>query len=348
MYPRIVVDVTKFRHNVRALKHTLAKHGLELIPVTKVYCAWPELIRIAREEGITTIADSRMENLERVEEPIRKLLLRLPMLSEVDRVVAGADLSLVSEIETIRAIDAAAVRQDKDFELVLMIDLGDLREGVLECQLDDFMAQLPTLKRAKFAGVGTNLTCYGGILPSPENLSVLVESHRKLQDHLGYHLPMISGGNSSTLPLMAEGRIPHGITNLRIGEGIVLGSNSDYTTLIDGLVEGVFTLEAELIEVREKPSLPWGDVGLDAFGEVPQHIDRGPMLRGILAVGKQDVLTVHLRPRQPVEIVGASSDHTLVDLKFGDYEVGDILSFDLNYVSILELMTSSFVEKATR
>lgn len=347
MYPRIVVNREKFRHNVRNLKAILAKEDVELIPVTKVYTAWPELIEIAQEEGITTVADSRMENLEKVKPPMKRLLLRLPMLSEIERVVAGSDQALVSEIVTIKALDEAAVKQDKDYELVLMIDLGDLREGVLESQLDDFIAELPELKRAKFAGVGTNLTCFGGILPSVENMQGLVAAHHKLQDHLGYELPLISGGNSSSLPLLAKGLLPPEVSNLRVGEGIVLGSFSEYNELLDGFVEGVFTLEAELIEVREKPSLPWGEVGLDAFGEVPQHEDRGQMLRGILAVGKQDVLGQHLRPKQSVEIVGASSDHTLVDLRFGDYKVGDILTFDLNYVAILELMTSTFVYKVT-
>lgn len=348
MYPRIVVNTEKYRHNVRNLKEILAKIDVQLIPVTKVYTGWPELVQIAYEEGITTVADSRMENLERITAPVKKLMLRLPMLSEIERVVQGADQALVSELATIMAIDEAAQKLDKDFEMVLMIDLGDLREGVLERQFDDFIQNLPTLKRAKFAGVGTNLTCFGGILPSQENLSVLINAHQKFQEHLGYELPVISGGNSSSLPLVAQGKLPQEITNLRVGEGIVLGSFSDYTGDLDGFVEGVFTLEAELIEVREKPSLPWGEVGLDAFGEVPTHTDRGMMLRGICAVGRQDVLGQHLRPQQPVEIIGGSSDHMLIDLKYGNYKVGDVLSFDLNYVAILELMTSQFVEKVTR
>ena len=348
MYPRLVIDLNKLRHNVRFIKDRLAGHGINVVPVTKVFRAMPELIEVYLEEGIETVADSRIENLESLDLPVKKLLVRLPMLSQLERVVKGSDQALVSEISVIEGLDRTAEALDKDYGLILMVDLGDLREGVLVDQLDDWLASLPPLNRARFVGIGTNLTCYGGVLPTRQNLSQLVACHKKLEQHLGYAVPIISGGNTSTLYLLDKADVPAEVNMLRIGEAIVLGRESAMGNLLPGMHQDVFTLEAELIEVKEKPSLPWGEIGRDAFGEVPTHEDRGKMLRGILAIGKQDVFFDYLTPRQPVEFMGASSDHTIVDLKYGDYQVGDILSFDMEYGGLLQLMTSDYIEKVTR
>lgn len=348
MYPRLVIDMPKLSHNIGFIKQRLEKHGINVVPVTKVFRSMPELIQLYIEQGIETISDSRMENLEQLDLPVKKLLLRLPMLSQIERVVKGSDQALVSELAVIRALDEAAVRLDKDYGMILMIDLGDLREGVLVEQLDQFLQDLPPLKRARFEGIGTNLTCYGGVLPTHENLSQLVDCHAKLEQHLDYKVPIISGGNTSSLYLLDEDKVPKDINMLRIGEAIVLGHDSSLNNRLPGMHHDAFTLEAELIEVKEKPSLPWGVIGRDAFGAVPTHQDRGMMLRGILAFGKQDVVFDYLVPNQPVEFMGASSDHTIVDLKYGDYQVGDILTFTMSYAGLLQLMTSDYVEKVCR
>ncbi|HHT20825.1 MAG TPA: alanine/ornithine racemase family PLP-dependent enzyme [Tissierellia bacterium] len=348
MYPRLTIDLAKLRHNVRTMKQKLDQHGITLVPVTKVFLGLPEMVKIYYEEGIEMIADSRIENLERTALPLKKLLVRLPMLSQIERVVTSSDAALVSEIATIRRIDQTAQRLDKDYEMILMIDLGDLREGVLVTELDEFLSQLPDLKRARFSGIGTNLTCYGGVLPTEENLTELVACHKKLEDRLGYAVPIISGGNTSSLYLLDQGDIPPEINMLRIGEAIVLSRESAMGNTLPGMYTDVFTLEAELIEVKQKPSLPWGEIGRDAFGEVPNHEDRGLMLRGILAVGKQDVNYGYLEAPPGVELMGASSDHTIVDLKNGAYQVGDILSFQMEYGGLLQLMTSGYVEKVFR
>lgn len=345
MYPRLTIDLEKLRHNVRTMEEKLEQHGITLVPVTKVFLGLPEMIQIYYEEGIQMIADSRIENLERTTLPVKKLLVRLPMLSQIERVVKSSDAALVSELATIQAIDETAQRLDKDYEMILMVDLGDLREGVLVSAFDEFLEQLPKLTRAKFSGIGTNLTCYGGVLPTKENLTELVECHEKLEKHLGYSVPIVSGGNTSSLYLLDKAEVPPQINMLRIGEAIVLSRESAMGNTLPGMNTDVFTLEAELIEVKEKPSLPWGEIGRDAFGEVPNHEDRGIMLRGILAVGKQDVNFGYLEPREDIEMMGASSDHTIVNLKNGDYQVGDILTFHMEYGGLLQLMTSNYVEK---
>ena len=72
------------------------------------------------------------------------------------------------------------------------------------------------------------------------------------------------------------------------------------------------------------------------------------MRRAIVAVGRQDVDTDSLQPRDPqIEILGGSSDHLLLDLTHCTtvYQVGDRIQFTLGYGSMLKAFTSPYVEK---
>ena len=107
-------------------------------------------------------------------------------------------------------------------------------------------------------------------------------------------------------------------------------------------------MQAEIIEIKRKPSVPTGEIGLDAFFRKPVFEDRGIRKRALLAIGRQDVDLDQIKPcDEEIEIIGASSDHLIVDVDScsRDYRVGDIIEFNLNYVSILRLMTSEYVRK---
>ncbi|WP_459128864.1 alanine racemase [Guggenheimella bovis] len=348
MYPRIVIDKEKYRQNVRMMKEKLAKKGIALAAVTKVFCAEPALVDVLVEEGVDYIADSRIENLKKVGPRAKRLLLRLPMLSQVEEVVAHSEMALVSEVETLIALEMAAKKLQKKYEVLVMIDLGDLREGVLEKDVDSFFSILPKFENLSIKGIGTNLTCFGGILPTKEALTRLLDVKKHVEATYHLELPIVSGGNSSSLYLLDEDGIPEGINLLRLGESLVLGNDTALLCPIEGLHRDIFTLEAELVEMKTKPSKPWGKQGADAFGNFVTFEDKGPMKRGILAVGKQDVNFSGLTPRENVECIGSSSDHLLLDLKMGDYHLGDIFTFDLDYGALLQLMTSPYVEKAVK
>lgn len=198
-------------------------------------------------------------------------------------------------------------------------------------------------------GLAPNLTCYGAIIPKNENLSLLVGLARKLEQRFHIRLPMVSGGNSSSIYLIEQGNLPEGINNLRLGESFLLGNDTAYGTRIPGTVGDALELEAEVIEIKEKPSLPVGEIGVDAFGHRPTYEDKGIMRRAIVAVGRQDVDTDSLQPRDPqIEILGGSSDHLLLDLTHCTtvYQVGDRIQFTLGYGSMLKAFTSPYVEKS--
>lgn len=349
-YPRLVVNLEKFRHNVRTVVGWCRREGVSVAYVTKCTLADPVLAKIARDEGVSLFADSRLLNLAHLSSDLPRMMLRIGCPGEASEIVRLSDVSLQSEIETIRALGKAAENQKKKHRVVLMIDLGDLREGVYCENSEGILAAAEAVVREPaldLYGVGTNLTCFGGVVPSPDNLGRLVDIADDLRRRFTLPLPFVSGGNSSSLPLLISGRMPQGITNLRVGESILLGTDTAHGGPLSGLFQDVFTLEAQLVEVQQKPSRPVGESSINAFGEKVAFEDRGEMLRGVCAVGRQDVDVDGLMTTdEAVTVLGGSSDHLLLDLtRRPEYRVGHVLSFLPSYGALLRLYTSPFVEK---
>ena len=348
MYPRININKKKFRHNLRNLLDICHKKQISMMAVSKVFCADHELIRIMIEENVDYIADSRIENLIGIASVIPKVLLRLPSIGDAKRIVMHSDISLNSEISTIRYLDKYAQELNKKHGVILMIDLGDLREGVYDKnEVIDLVKKTLKLNNIILKGIGTNLTCYGGVIPTKEILQKLIDYKELLESEFGISLDIISGGNSSSIELLIEDKLPLGVNNLRLGESVVLGRETAYGNYLDNTYDDVFTLEAEIIELKEKPSIPIGEIGMNAFGKIPEFKDKGNILRAILAIGKQDVDHKELIPQDSINLIGSSSDHIIVDISNtqNTYKVGDTMLFKLTYSAILSLMTSKYVVK---
>lgn len=348
MYPRLLIDKNKFRHNLKELLKQSHENGLTVMGVSKVFCADHELINIMIEEKVDYIADSRIENLASFSTYIPKVLLRLPMMSEAMEIVKHSDISLNSEIETIKELDKCAHEINKKHGVIIMIDLGDLREGIFnEDELMNTIKKVLKLDNITLKGIGTNLTCYGGVIPTIDTLKKLVDYKDLIEKEFDIELEIISGGNSSNIELMQEGNIPEGINNIRLGESIVLGRETAYGNFIENCYNDVFQLEAEIIELKEKPSVPIGEIGMNAFGKVPVFKDKGNMLRAIIGIGKQDVEYTEIIPYDTIEAIGSSSDHIILDVSdaYNIYNVGDTVLFKLTYSSVLSLTTSKYVKR---
>lgn len=352
MYPRIITDLEKLRHNIDRIAGLCHSAGCTCAIVTKCVCADERIAAVIDASDADCFADARIQNLARLKTKKPRYLLRIAQLCEVAQVVAHSEVSLQSERTTIQALGAQAKLQNRLHKVVLMLDMGDLREGVFFRDKEEILSLANAVRDQEMLelfGVGVNLTCFGGILPDAENLGGLAAIAAWLRRETGLAIPLVSGGNSSTLPMLLDGTLPAGINHLRIGEGYLLGNETVECTLMDGFYPDSFTLEAQLVEVRRKPSKPVGHSGLNAFREPVIFEDRGPMLRGILAIGRQDVVHEGLVPHDAdVEIIGASSDHLLVNLtQAGDrYRVGDVISFTPSYSALLRLFTGAYVERA--
>lgn len=351
LYPQLAIDLKKLEENVSLITEKCHKQGISVMGVTKVFCAQEEAARAFVEGGVDYLADSRVENLiDMAHLSPEKVLLRLPMPSEAQVIVQHVDISLNSELKTIKALDQAAKLLDKTHRIILMVDLGDLREGIWPSDFDATIREILTLDKILLEGIGVNLTCYGGVVPKTDNLSQLTALNQHLKDTFGVTVKMVSGGNSSFLYLLDQGGVPEGINNLRLGEALVLGRETAYGDQIPGTHADVFQLKAEIIELKQKPSVPIGEIGMDAFGNKPTFVDKGIRLKGILAVGRQDVHPDNLIPLdENLTIIGSSSDHMIVDFTDSktDYHVGDIITFNVEYGALLSLSTSPYIKKVT-
>ena len=353
MYPRIVIDLNKLKHNANTLCQMAQDRGIgELAFVTKVFCADTQMVNVLTETPCCYLADSRIENLAKYPDTKQlKILLRLPMISQAEDVVRYSDISFNSEVATLSALSAAAQEQGKQHKIVLMVDMGDLREGVFFkeeeqiLQLADFVESDPNLE---LYGTAFNLTCYGSVLPTQENLAQFLKITKHIEKKIKRKLKFISGGNSSSVSLLLLGQENLPFTNLRLGEALVLGRETAYGADLDGMYQDVITLEAELIEVQEKPSYPIGEIGVNAFGEKAEYTDLGMRRRAIAAIGRQDMDCDGLTSLESgVTVVGASSDHLILDITEcpESLQVGDVVRFTLNYGGMLRGFTSNYINR---
>lgn len=349
-YPRVEVDLNKLEHNVKYIVNKCNSKGIKVAGVTKVFCGDPKIAKAYVDGGVSFLADSRIENLKKLKDfDIPKILLRLPMQSEAEDIVEYADVSLNSEMDTIKILSKKAVDAGKVHKIILMIDLGDLREGYFkEEEIYEAVEEILKLKGIKLEGIGTNLTCYGGIIPREDNVGKLIKVAEEIKNNYNIDLEIISGGNSSSLHLIFNDNMPEGINQLRLGESLVLGRETAFGDRIEDTFDDAFTIVVEAIELKEKPSIPIGEIGMDAFGNKPTFTDRGIRKRMICAIGKQDIDLENIVPvDDDLIILGGSSDHLILDVTNSkiDYSVGDKIRFKLDYGGILSSTTSEYVKR---
>jgi predicted amino acid racemase len=348
---RVEVDCERIRRNAATIVELCASRGIDVVGVTKACCGHPDVARAMLAGGVRTLAESRLRNVRRLREARIQadvMLLRLPALSEADEVVRLTQISLNSEIETVRALSRAAQKRGVTHRVILMVEMGDRREGVMPQDALEAARAARALPAIDLVGVGTNLVCIGGVLPTIESTQALVDLARSIERALGMRLQVISGGNTYSLDFVLRDEMPQRVNQLRVGEGILLGVNSVTKNPLPCPHQDAFRVVAEVIEVKKKPSLPEGPIATDAFGRVPEWKDRGLRRRAILAMGEQDMRISGLRPRrQGVTMVGASSDHLVVDVTDAHppVQLGDELAFDPQYTAVATAMASGGVPK---
>lgn len=350
-HPYLTIDLDKIEHNARTIVGLCREHGIEVTGVTKVTCGHPEVAKAMLHGGVSSIADSRMENIHRLKGAgihTSYMLLRLPPLSEVEEVVDAVDVSLNSEISVLAGLSEAACRRDRIVDVLLMVDLGDLREGIWPDDLLPFVKEAVELPGIRISGLATNLACFGGVVPSEEKMNQLVELAREIEKKFGLTLKWISGANSSGLELIASGGMPRRVNHARIGEAILLGRETTHRRAWPNTFQDAFLLHAEVLELKEKPSVPVGVRSEDAFGKLPTFEEQGNVKRALLNVGREDLDVEGITPLAPnLTILGASSGYLVLDATSAadDIRVGDELSFYLNYSALLAAMTSEYVKK---
>jgi predicted amino acid racemase len=349
--PRLEIDLDKIYDNTRNLVERLAKRGISVTGVTKATLGSPEIASVMVRAGVSGLGDSRIENIEtmRGADVLASMtLIRSPMLGQADRVVAHANVSFHTELDVMSKLSSAAQKAGRTHGIVLMVELGDLREGIMPRDLEATVRTMLDFPNLVLKGIGTNLACRSGVSPSVENMAELSALAESVDATFGITLGIVSGGNSANLNWAISGVDTGRINNLRLGEALLLGCETLHRRPIVGLHTDAVTLTAEVIESKGKPSLPWGDIAQTAFGEHSSVTDRGQISQAILAVGRQDIDPAGLRPPDGIEILGASSDHLVIDTGDDCLAIGAEVAFELNYSALVRAFTSPFVTKAIK
>ena len=351
---KIIINLEALYQNIQVINGWMKDHDANWTLVTKVLCGHPETLQALQLLGIRSMGDSRFDNLraiERVNPDFEAWYLRLPHLSVIKDVIALADVSLNSETDIIEQLNAEAQRQEKLHRIIVMIELGDLREGILPSSLIKFYKHIFELSNIEVLGIGANLACLSGTVPNIDQLTQLVLYRELLELKFGQKLRMISAGSSAVLPMLLEGRVPKSVNHFRIGEAVFLGTDLVYGGTLEGLRDDAIILEAEIAEVKEKGLVPLGETTARTPFETVGETEHSPGQRGyrvIVTVGQLDTDVQGLTPVNPNhQIAGASSD--LVVINIGDerdgMKIGDTIRFKTNYAALLRLMAGKYIAK---
>ncbi len=353
MYPLLKIDINKLEYNLDFIKNRLNEKNIKITGVLKGCASLEGIVDLFAKKDLHSLASSRMKQIEKMKKRhnnLKTMLIRIPMLDEIESVIKYADISLNSELITLKALEKEAENKGVMHEVITMFDLGDLREGCFdEEEFFDISLYVENSKHLKLLGTGTNLSCYGSILPTKENINRLVEVTEKLEEKIKRKVELISAGATSSLPLFESGKMNERVNHLRLGESILNNKDlPEYFNLDYKLYDDIFKVEAQIVEIKEKPSHPIGQMVIDAFGRRPVYIDKGIQRRGILAMGRQDIADYDklIPVDKNIEIIGASSDHLIIDLTNAKgYEIGSIVDFEMYYPPMLYLSNSDLVTK---
>lgn len=351
----VTLEKSSLKNNYDFLDQIFTENHIEWAPVVKLLCGNELYLDYVLSLGDEQICDARLSNLKTIKElkpEAETIYIKPPAKNIIDEIVKFADVSFNSELVTIQWLSEEAVRQNKVHRIIIMIELGDLREGIMGESLMDFYQKVFELPNIEVAGIGSNLNCLNGVMPSKDKLIQLSLYEQLIEAKFGKKINGVSGGSSVMVPLLLKGLVPKGVNHFRIGETLFFGTDLFENKIIEGMKDDVFKLNAEIIEVTEKPVVPYGEMEENPSGEKTaiKEEDFGEIhKRAILDIGLLDIASPEfLTPTdENLKFIGASSDMLVMDLSETDknYQVGDIISFKMNYMGALRVMNSHYIEK---
>jgi len=350
----VELDIAKLSGNFELLKRHFDQSGIHWGIVTKLLCGHEAYLKEVIKLGITEIHDSRISNLETVKRlapEVQTVYIKPPAKRSIARVVRYADVSFNTEYATIKMLSDEALLQDKIHRIIIMIELGDLREGVMGEAFVEFYRKVFKLPHIEVAGIGANLNCLHGVMPSVDKFIQLSLYKELIKAYFQVDIPWTTGGTSVVLPMLYKRMLPPNVNHFRIGETLFFGANLEDQSVFPGMHDDVLTLHAEIIELTEKPMVPVGELAENPSGELLEIDDNlygKTAPRAIIDVGLLDISPDFLLPiDSKITVIGASSDMLVLDFSHTtqSYQVGDLVHFKLKYMGALALMNSNYIEK---
>jgi predicted amino acid racemase len=345
----------KLQENYAFLDTLFKERKIEWGVVTKLLCGNTIYLKEVIDLGVMEMHDSRISNLKKIKKlnpAIQTVYIKPPSKLNIEKIVKYADVSFNTEIYTIQMLSQEATKQNKTHGIIIMIEMGDLREGVMGEELLSFYEQVFSLPNIEIRGIGTNLNCLSGVMPTQDKLIQLSLYKQLIEAKFNVKIPWVSGGTSVAIPLMLKNARPMAVNHFRVGEALFFGKDLFTGKTIKGMHNDVFKLYAEIIEITEKSNIPSGELGENVAGntfEIDENKDlNATSLRAILDFGLLDMQPRYLAPTDDaISIIDSSSDMTVIDISDSkkSYKVGDLISFNIQYMGALYLLNSNYIEK---
>jgi ornithine racemase len=345
MYPLITLDLDAIGRATGTLAERLLLRGIELVGVTKAVDGEPAVGQTMLEAGAAGLADSRLPALVRLAAhalaPLT--LLRAPQPRDIPAAAQIADRVLLCDAPTAAAMGARA--PGLPVELLLTIDLGDRREGVLPGQAAEAARRLSGLPGTTLAGVAVNFACLSGQLPSLALFHRAEEVLATVAEAGAIETPLLSLGGSCCLQYLDQFK-PRFRTEIRSGGGPLYGYDFVSNAPLEGLDRVDPILSATVLESFFKPPAPPGASGLDAFGHVPETaLPNDPAWHALVALGRRDCEPQGLRPLiDGAWLAGMTSDVGVL-ITPRELRPGDIVEFGCDYDALVRAVTSPYVAR---
>lgn len=359
----LIIKREKIKNNIKYLSEYFDQHDIHWSLITKVFSGDKEFLKniLTRDviDKINSVGDSRLtslKNLKEVNPDMRTIYIKPPAETYADDVVKYADISLNSSFSTIQSLNEAAKKAGKIHHIIIMIELGELREGVNRDDVMTFYEKVFNLSHIEVIGIGSNLGCMYGIEPTYDKLLQLSMYKELISEKFKKRLKFVSGGSSITLPLIEQGKVPKDLNHFRIGEAAFFGVSPLYNKRFKELNTDTFEFEANIIELEKKKLVPEGvlsDANIGHTADFDEYDAEETTVKAILDFGMLDVDKDDLEMLDPeVNFVGITSDMMVVDIGknktnkgLKKYRVGDKIQFKPNYMAVARLLNSKFIDK---
>lgn len=346
---QLIVDTNKLLHNIKFILKCSDRFQLELVAVLKGVNAFPGILNAFMNAGVNQIGVSKIETAKKMAEHFAKkpICMSLPAPSSATGIIRYFCASLNSELHTISALGEAARKESTTHDIILMVDVGDLREGVMPENVLPFVASILDLKNKgiNIKGLGANFGCCCGLIPDEKSIAVLPSLAKDIEQRFGIRIDTVSVGGSVLLDFLEQNTLPSRINQIRIGESILLGRIPCVNRVHENLHQDVFKLRGRILEIKEKPSFPTGRTGLNAFGKKLEIKDMGNRRRAIVDIGVANTNPSGIKPLDDsLHIVCSNTDYTILDVHDSGIRLnpGDIIEFSLNYESLSHCLISPF------
>lgn len=359
----LIIHTKKIQNNIKYLSNYFEKQNIQWSLITKVFSGDKNFLKNILTQDvikdISSIGDSRLtslKNLKAVNPEMKTIYIKPPAGVYADEIVKYADISLNTSFSTIEKLNLAAKKSDKIHKIIIMIELGELREGVKRNDIMDFYEKVFKLENIEVIGIGSNLGCMYGVEPTYDKLLQLCLYKELISAKFKKDLKLVSGGTSITLPLIESDVIPKDINHFRVGEAVFFGESPLDKKQFKGLATDTFNFEANIIELEEKKMVPDGVISDANIGHTvnfdeknTQQLSYKAILDfGLLDVDQNDIVAID----SALSFVGITSDMMVMNLgnnknKGGStkYKVGDKVSFKPNYMAVARLLNSKFIDK---